>query len=227
MPRGKTTAAAVWILLTRHITAIDDFAVNKEFITLIVYETGQKIYIPTNPKPISDGVRINSPLYLCQLLNTKPGVTNYTLVVAQYEKTNTINYSLRVFSTTDIKLEPVKLPYSISKTTRGNWNGSEKTPILKLVLHSKSDDIYLFMELKAPKQFCVALEMKQHSSDRTVFLETKSSGAYRPGYTVLTLEKVPAGTYYVKISTYTDGDKGPFILRVDSTCKFEIEPLKL
>ncbi|EGT51962.1 hypothetical protein CAEBREN_14790 [Caenorhabditis brenneri] len=224
---SKTTAAAVWLMLTRHITAIDDFAVNKEYITLIVYETGQKIYIPTNPRPISDGVRINSPLYLCQLLNTKPGITNYTLVVAQYEKTNTINYSLRVFSTTDIKLEPVKLPYTISKTTRGNWDGSEKYPVMKLVLQSKSDDISLFMELKAPKQFCVNLEMKQHSSDRTVFLETKSSGAYRPGYTVLTLEKVPAGTYYVRIATYTAGDKGPFILRVDSTCKFDLEPIKL
>ena len=76
-------------------------------------------------------------------------------------------------------------------------------PIMKLVLHSKSDDIALFMELKAPKQFCIALEMKQYLSDRTVFLETKSSGAYRPGYTVLTLEKVPAGTYYIKASTYT------------------------
>ncbi|EFO98566.1 CRE-CLP-2 protein [Caenorhabditis remanei] len=223
----KTTAAAVWILLTRHITAIDDFAVNKEFITLIVYETGQKIYIPTNPRPISDGVRINSPLYLCQLLNTKPGVTTYTLVVAQYEKTNTINYSLRVFSTTDVKLEPIMLPYSISKTIRGNWDGSEKHPIMKLVLHSKSDDIALFMELKAPKQFCIALEMKQYLSDRTVFLETKSSGAYRPGYTVLTLEKVPAGTYYIKASTYTAGDKGPFILRIDSSCKFELETIKI
>ncbi|CAO4369881.1 unnamed protein product [Caenorhabditis nigoni] len=223
----KTTAAAVWVLLTRHITAIDDFAVNKEFITLIVYETGQKIYIPTNPRPISDGVRINSPLYLCQLLDTKPGINNYTLVVAQYEKTNTINYSLRVFSTTDIILEPVKLPYTITKTTRGNWDGSEKHPVMKLVLHSKTDDNSLFMELKAPKQFCVNLEMKQHSSDRTIFLETKSSGAYRPGYTVLTVEKVPAGTYYVKAATYTAGEKGPYILRVDSTCKFDFDPVKL
>lgn len=82
-------------------------------------------------------------------------------------------------------------------------NQFSRYPIMKLTLHSKSDEIALFMELKAPKQFCVALEMKQNSSDRTVFLETKSSGAYRPGYTVLTLEKVPAGKYYVKISTYT------------------------
>ncbi|CAI2347405.1 unnamed protein product [Caenorhabditis sp. 36 PRJEB53466] len=224
---GVISAAAVWILLTRHITAIDDFAVNKEFITLIVYETGQKIYIPSNPRPISDGVRINSPLYLCQLLVTKPGISKYTLVVAQYEKTNTINYSLRVFSTVNIKLEPVKLPYTVTKTTRGNWDGSEKPPVMKLVLHSKSDDIALLMELKAPKQFCVALEMKQTASDRTVFMETKHSGAYRPGYTVLTLENVPAGTYYVKVSTYTVGDKGPYILRVDSTCKFDWELIKL
>lgn len=222
----KTTTAAVWILLTRHITAIDDFAVNKEFITLIVYETGQKIYVPTNPRPISDGVRINSPLYLCQLLNTKSGVTNYTLVVAQYEKTNTINYSLRVFSTTDVQLEPVKLPYSVTKSLHGSWDGSEKVPSMQLVLQSKSDDIALFMELKAPKQFCVALEMKQHSSDRTVFLETKSSGAYRPGYTVLVLENVPAGTYYVKVATYATGDKGPFILRIDSSSKFNLDPIK-
>uniref|UniRef100_A0A8R1HS41 Calpain catalytic domain-containing protein n=1 Tax=Caenorhabditis japonica TaxID=281687 RepID=A0A8R1HS41_CAEJA len=220
-------SAAVWILLTRHITAIDDFATNKEFITLIVYETGQKIYIPSNPRPISDGCRINSPLYLCQLLVTKPGIVKYTLVVAQYEKTNAINYSVRVFSTADVSIEPIRLPYTVSKTTRGKWIGSEQSPIEKLTLHSKADDNSVFLEIKAPKQFSIALEIKQASSDRTIFMETKSSGPYRPGYTVLVLENVPAGTYYVKASTYTSTDAGPYILRVDASCKFSMEPLKM
>ena len=36
--------------------------------------------------PYIDGVRINSPHYLCKILQTSPGLHNYTLVVSQFEK---------------------------------------------------------------------------------------------------------------------------------------------
>lgn len=38
---------SVWVLLTRHITSIEDFRENHEYITLMVYQNGGKrIYYP-------------------------------------------------------------------------------------------------------------------------------------------------------------------------------------
>ena len=64
-----------------------------------------------DPPPYIDGIRINSPHYLCKLLNTQAGVERYTLVISQYEKSNTINYSLRVYSTCPIELKKITKPY--------------------------------------------------------------------------------------------------------------------
>lgn len=44
VPAGR---GSVWVLLTRHITNIDDFRDNKEYITLLVYQnSGKRIYYP-------------------------------------------------------------------------------------------------------------------------------------------------------------------------------------
>lgn len=48
------------------------------------------------PPPYIDGIRINSPHYLTKIKLTSPGTHTFTLVVSQYEKQNTINYTLRV-----------------------------------------------------------------------------------------------------------------------------------
>ena len=45
--------------------------------------------------PFLEGTKINSPFYLAKL-NAPKGTKRFTLVVSQYEKTNTIHYTIKV-----------------------------------------------------------------------------------------------------------------------------------
>lgn len=50
-PQYKLSVGAgrgsIWVLLTRHITSIEDFRENKEYITLLVYQNnGKRVYYP-------------------------------------------------------------------------------------------------------------------------------------------------------------------------------------
>ncbi|TMS10753.1 Calpain-7 [Larimichthys crocea] len=116
--------AAVWVLLTRHITDKDDFAQNREFITLVVYKTdGKKVYYPADPPPYIDGIRINSPHYLTKMRLTSAGTHTFTLVVSQYEKQNTINYTLRVYSGCKFTFSKILNPFTHTKRINGQWKG--------------------------------------------------------------------------------------------------------
>jgi calpain-7 len=50
-------------------------------------------FFPDNP--YQEGTKINSPFYLSKL-NVPAGNSRFTLIVSQYEKTNTIHYTLKV-----------------------------------------------------------------------------------------------------------------------------------
>ncbi|VDQ00447.1 unnamed protein product [Trichobilharzia regenti] len=106
----------IWILLTRHIVDKADFAENKEFIAVVVYKDvkSRKVYYPYDPEPYRDSVRINSPHCLVKMLQD-PGTCNYVLLISQYEKSNTIFYTLRVYSTAPFKLSKIIDPYTVSK----------------------------------------------------------------------------------------------------------------
>ncbi|XP_015603072.1 calpain-7 isoform X2 [Cephus cinctus] len=229
-------SGAIWILLTRHITDIADFRQNQEYITILVYKNdGKRVYYPHDPPPYIDGVRINSPHYLCKIKLGPGSASRYTLVVSQYEKTNTIYYTLRAYGTCVFTLRKMAEPYKYEKeVTDGQWKGITaggcgnhpetypNNPRYQLILESPNNNNCLLIILKGPKQYQIGFElitMQLNDPEVSNAFKTKSSGPFRPGFVQLELENVPAGTYDIVPSTFLPGQEGPFFLTCKASCK--------
>ncbi|KAI5646650.1 calpain family cysteine protease domain-containing protein [Phthorimaea operculella] len=161
---------AVWLLLTRHITQIEDFRNNQEYITLLVYKTGgRRVYYPYEPAPYIDGVRINSPHYLCKIIVSENSADKYTLVVSQYEKSRTIFYTLRAYATCPFTMEKIE-PYRYTKTIRGEWSGRNaggcenhratypNNPKYVVTVPDSRVPCHITVQLKGPKQYQIGME---------------------------------------------------------------------
>ena len=184
--------AVVWVLLTRHITEIEDFKENREYITVLVYDTdGKRVFYPYDPPPIKDGVRINSPHYLCKITVPCSGVKRYTLVVSQYSKMNTIHYTLRSYSNFPTILKEIPIPHKVKKKVDGQWKGITaggcqnhretypNNPCYQITLDTTA---HLLIELKAPKTFQIGFDIvcsNVSDSKAPGFFNRKSSGSYR------------------------------------------------
>ncbi|XP_031565843.1 calpain-7-like [Actinia tenebrosa] len=230
-------SAVVWILLTRHITKKEDFAENKEFITVHVYKTdGKRVYYPDNP--YQEGTKINSPFYLSKL-NVPAGKQRFTLIVSQYEKTNTIYYTLKVFSSSEFRLSPVVDPYKHEKTVKDSWTAKtaggcpnyptfSSNPVYSLELKSPvtSNPAEVFIKMLAPKQFSIGVMLR--SVDRTPSGKPTYEApfeSYRPGFFVMQLSGVPAGSYQLIPSTFLPKQEGPYFLTVAASCNFSLTRL--
>ncbi|VDK80441.1 unnamed protein product [Dibothriocephalus latus] len=237
--RAKTEAS-VWILLTRHITNKNDFANNNEFIAVVVYKdiSGRKVYYPNDPGPYRDSVRINSPHCLIQMVQ-EPGTATYTLVVSQYEKNMTIQYTLRAYSTAPISLTPIKDPYTCSKTITGAWkdanaagcpnhNNFELNPTYEVSLNNNDGDNQLLIELRGPKDFAVGFQLSVISLTATPINqhERMSTGSYRRGYTMMELAGLAGGKYQLIVATFEPRQEGPFIINLRSLRPVEIRCIK-
>ncbi|XP_065799250.1 calpain-7 isoform X2 [Muntiacus reevesi] len=225
-PQG---GAAVWVLLSRHITDKDDFANNREFITMVVYKTdGKKVYYPADPPPYIDGIRINSPHYLTKIKLTTPGTHTFTLVVSQYEKQNTIHYTVRVYSACSFTFSKIPSPYTVSKQINGKWSGQSAGGCGNFQETHKNNPIYQFhiektgpllIELRGPRQYSVGFEVVAVSvvgDPGPHGFQRKSSGDYRCGFCYLELENIPAGIYNIIPSTFLPKQEGPFFLDFNS-----------
>ncbi|CAF1146025.1 unnamed protein product [Rotaria sordida] len=232
------TRSSIWILLTRHITERQDFAVNRIFITLFVYKNGgNKVYYPNDIKPLQDGVKTNSAHYLVKLItddNDSNGQTLYTLVVSQYEKNVDIYYSLRVYSTCQFTLTPVPDYYNprYQQEITGEWKGKtaggcqnnvstyKNNPLYQLVLNNREANNYIKIELRAPKQFQVGFEVictETNVSNAPGEFHKTESGSYRSGFCVLTLDNMPGGTYTIRPATFDSNRESAFFLHIASS----------
>lgn len=233
-------SGAIWILLTRHITDIEDFKNNKEYITVLVYKNeGKKVFYPFDPPPYIDGVRINSPHYLCQMVQKDNSPQRYSLVISQYEKSATLHFSLRVYSTLPFSLKKIEDPCSFKKELKGEWSVKNKTaggcgnnretyadnPRFQI---DSDKDCHLIIELLGPKQYQVGFDIVcVQANDKTSpkYFRTKASGPYRSGYVVLPLE-VASGQYDIIPTTFRPGQEAKFFLNVHSSIPIKIGRLK-
>ena len=235
--RGK---GAIWVLLSRHITEIDDFKDNKEYITLLVYaKDGKRVYYPYGPDPLIDGVRINSPHYLCKIEVDGETPRRLTLVVSQYEKSTTIYYTCRVYSTLQFLLKRIQDPYKSKQEITGCWkektaggcgNYRDTYPNNPRYQFAIERETQLLIELKGPKQYqigfdlvCVYISSDYKSSPK--YFKVKPSGPYRTGYVMMTAELLP-GTYDIVPTTYRPGQEGPFFLTVHSCSGVKAQKLQ-
>ncbi|KYQ58641.1 Calpain-7 [Trachymyrmex zeteki] len=233
-------SGAIWILLTRHITDIADFRQNQEYITVLIYRNdGKRVYYPHDPPPYIDGVRINSPHYLCKIKLGEQSDAKYTLVISQYEKTNTIYYTLRAYGTCPFILRKIPQPYKYEKEITGQWKnitaggcGNHPTyvnnPRYQIILESANNNNYLLIILKGPKEYQIGFDINTvvlKDINAVTEFKTKSSGPFRSGFVYLELEDVPAGTYHIIPSTYVPGQEGPFFLICKSSCNLQLQLL--
>uniref|UniRef100_A0A0K2TNJ9 Calpain catalytic domain-containing protein n=1 Tax=Lepeophtheirus salmonis TaxID=72036 RepID=A0A0K2TNJ9_LEPSM len=226
---------ALWILLSRHITDIEDFKNNKEYIALMVYKNkGKRIYYPVDPPPFLDAVKINTPLYLVQTVIKDDTDRKFTLVVSQFEKSTTINYSLRVFSTLPFTLRKLEQAYKYKKEiTNGQWKGStaggsstfgdeyKGNPRYQLKIDTDSE---VLVELKGPRQFFIGFDIMSvvvANTSSPKFFNLKQSGPFRPAFAVLALDLL-AGTYDIIPCTFKPKQESPFFLTVQCTSPFKL-----
>ncbi|XP_068013074.1 calpain-7 isoform X1 [Melanerpes formicivorus] len=231
--------AAVWVLLSRHITDKDDFAHNREFITMVVYKTdGKRVYYPADPPPYIDGIRINSPHYLTKIKLTSPGPHTFTLVVSQYEKQNTIHYTIRVYSLCKFTFSKIPTPYTTSRRVNGQWKGHSAGGCGNFRDTYKNNPMYQFqvdkagpllIELRGPRQYSVGFELITVSTvgdPGSQGFQKKSSGDYRCGFCYLEVENIVAGVYNVIPTTFLPHQEGPFFLDFNSTSALKVSQLQ-
>ncbi len=102
---------------------------------------------------------------MVKLVDDEPGPILYNLVISQYEKSNSIYYTLRAYSTQPFRLDEIKEPYikSYKKTINGQWTQKNAggcanykdsyslNPLYQLTFKNTDSNNCIKIELKGPQ----------------------------------------------------------------------------
>ena len=184
--------------------------------------------------------RINSPHYLCKIEVGPRTPKKMTLVVSQYEKTTTIYFTIKVFSTIPFELKKIVDPYRHRQEVTGKWAGKtaggcgnykDTYPNNPRYQFAVDRDCHLLVELKGPKQFQIGFDivalhhLNMPDKSNPNFFKLKQSGPYRSGYVVLSVE-VLAGSYDIIPTTFRPGQESPFFLTVQSSVPLKLQSVQ-
>ena len=222
-------AVHVWALLSRHITSIKDFAENNEYIACHIFEGGRRIYHPDDA--LHRGVKINSPHYLAKL-ELPPGKHALTVVISQYEKANTLRFTLGAYSTARLALAPMPDPYAHggpTQTVHGKWTAEtaggstndperyRRNPKWRLVVEGGSGTAQVRIQLFGPRRCSVGLELRVDGAG-TVPVH---SGDYRTGMAVLE-SSVPVGARCTLVPSTFRPSEVPYVMRISASARFTV-----
>jgi calpain-7 len=128
-------------------------------------ESSNFFSIIDEPEPYKDGIRINSPHYLVKLTDDFKGTQQYTLVISQYEKSTTIYYTLKAYSTIQFELNELKESYNskYKKEIVSKWSGKsaggcgnypdtyKNNPLFQLEIQNNEIRNCVKIELRGPQ----------------------------------------------------------------------------
>uniref|UniRef100_A0AAZ3RQC2 Calpain catalytic domain-containing protein n=1 Tax=Oncorhynchus tshawytscha TaxID=74940 RepID=A0AAZ3RQC2_ONCTS len=237
----KTRSSSPWWFTRRRerkFTTLVSFSWKCVYLCVCVSSDCLVCSSSADPPPYIDGIRINSPHYLTKMRLTSTGTHTFTLVVSQYEKQNTINYTLRVYSGCKFSFSKIPTPFTHTKRINGQWKGPSAGGCGNYKDSYKHNPIYQFnlerpgpmlIELRGSRQYSVGFEMVTVSTvvePGPAGHPKKNSGDYRCGFCYMEADHVPAGIYNVIPTTFLPKQEGPFFLDFSSATPLKVSQLQ-
>ncbi|KAJ3011908.1 calpain 7, partial [Thoreauomyces humboldtii] len=199
------TLAAVWILLTKHVTRTEE---NTDYITLHVYDDtrGRRVWYPEHV-PLVRGVYVNNPHVLVKF-RARVGEGLYTVVLSQHERVmKALPYTLTVYAMAPFRVEEVPSDGPHIQHFQGRWapttaGGSLNHPTFstnpRFLVATSAPSTDLTVTLKCEDgdgQWPVNLKLCRGgvgvAGQSTVVNVVANSGDYRRGFCVVSCAGIP------------------------------------